>query len=523
MSRHRKITQDFKRSTVILILILANFISVSENAFAAADDSLDTSFGTAGKVTTAIGGAADEISSVILQSDGKIIAAGYSHNGSNGDYALVRYNTDGSLDTTFDTDGKVTTAFDNGNDFARAVVLQTDGKIVAVGDSANNAGNRNFSIVRYSADGSLDTSFDTDGKVTTAIGLGADVANSAILQSDGKIIAAGYYDNGINGNDFVLVRYNTNGSLDTSFDTDGKVSTTFGTGSDIAASVILQSDGKIIAAGYSNNGSNIDFALVRYNSDGSLDTSFDTDGKLTTAVGSGNEGIYSVILQSDGKIIAAGYSHNGSNNDFALVRYNSDGSLDTSFGTAGKVTTAVGAGAEEINSAILQSDGKIIAAGFSHNGSNNDFALVRYNSDGSLDTSFGTAGKVTTAVGAGAEEINSAILQSDGKIIAAGFSYNGSNNDFALVRYSITNAVAQDAAQAAAEAARVAAAQAEAARKAREQKELTEILALIPKIGELTLGLGEVTKSLTSTQCVKGKTTKTVKKGAKCPKGYVKR
>ena len=147
MSRHRKITQDFKRSTVILILILANFISVSENAFAAADDSLDTSFGRAGKVTTAIGGAADEISSVILQSDGKIIAAGYSHNGSNGDYALVRYNTDGSLDTTFDTDGKVTTAFDNGNDFARAVVLQTDGKIVAVGDSANNAGNRNFSII----------------------------------------------------------------------------------------------------------------------------------------------------------------------------------------------------------------------------------------------------------------------------------------------------------------------------------------------------------------------------------------
>ena len=208
-----------------------------------------------------------------------------------------------------------------------------------------------------------------------------------------------------------------------------------------------------------------------------------------------------------------------SENAFAAA----DDSLDTSFGTNGKVTTAVGSGNEVIYSVILQSDGKIIAAGYSNNGSNNDFALVRYNSDGSLDTSFGTAGKVTTAVGAGAEEINSAILQSDGKIIAAGFSYNGSNNDFALVRYSITNAAAQDAAQAAAEAARVAAAQAEAARKAREQKELTEILALIPKIGELTLGLGEVTKSLTSTQCVKGKTIKTVKKGAKCPKGFVKR
>jgi uncharacterized delta-60 repeat protein len=399
----------------------------------AADGDLDTSFGTGGKVTTPIGSGNDEAWSVVLQSDGKIIAAGYSHNGANNDFAVARYNADGSLDTSFGTGGKVTTPIGSENDTAYSVVLQSDGKIVAVGNSHNGT-NFDFAVARYNADGSLDTSFGTGGKVTTPIGSISETAYSVAVQSDGKIIAAGsaYI---ISGTDFAVVRYNADGSLDTSFDTDGIVTTQIGSGTDEAKSVVLQSDGKIILAGYSV-GTNRDFAVARYNADGSLDTSFDTDGKVTTLIRSANDEAYSVVLQSDGKIIAAGYSHNGANSDFAAAKYNADGSLDTSFDTDGKVTTPIGSGDDLAYSVVLKSDGKIIAVGYSHNGANRDFAVARYNADGSLDTSFDTDGKVTTPIGSGTDEAKSVVLQSDGKIIAAGYSHNGANTDFAVVRYA---------------------------------------------------------------------------------------
>ena len=217
------------------------------------------------------------------------------------------------------------------------------------------------------ANGSLDTSFDTEGKVTTALGSAGNGAQSVAIQSDGKIVVAGSSnDNDVSGDDFALARYNTDGSLDTSFDTDGKVTTAIGSSNDRAYSVAIQSNGKIVVAGNSSNGGfNTVFALARYNTDGSLDTSFDTDGKITTAIGSATDTAYSVAIQSDGKIVAAGYSYNGSNNDFALARYNTDGSLDTSFDTDGKITTAIGLEADLAQSVAIQSDGKIVAAGSS--------------------------------------------------------------------------------------------------------------------------------------------------------------
>jgi uncharacterized delta-60 repeat protein len=421
---------------VFLATILTFSLSNLQSPAWAADGDLDTTFDTDGKVTTAVGSGTDAAKSVVLQSDGKIVAAGNSSNGTNDDFAVVRYNVDGSLDTTFDTDGKVTTAVGSGDDVAYSVVLQSDGKIVAAGYSYDGS-NYDFAVVRYNTNGSLDTTFDTDGKVTTAVGSGTDVAYSVVLQSDGKIVVAGYSYNGTN-NDFAVVRYNTNGSLDTTFDTDGKVTTAIGSGTDAANSVVLQSDGKIVATGYSYNGSNHDFAVVRYNTNGSLDTTFDTDGKVTTAVGLGDDLAYSVVLQSDGKIVVAGYSSNGSDYVFAVVRYNIDGSLDTTFDTDGKVTTAIGSGTDVAYSVVLQSDGKIVAAGYSNNGTNVDFAVVRYNTNGSLDTTFDTDGKVTTAVGLGGDAAYSVVLQSDGKIVAAGYSHNGTNDDFAVVRYSIS-------------------------------------------------------------------------------------
>jgi len=248
-----------------------------------------------------------------------------------------------------------------------------------------------------------------------------------VTNGSGKVSSANVTD--------VSIGCHNSGSLDTSFSTDGKVTTAFGTSNDVATSVAIQSDGKIVAAGYSYNGANYDFALVRYNMDGSLDSTFGTGGKVTTAFGTGDDGAKSVAIQSDGKIVAAGYSDNGANYDFALVRYNTDGSLDSTFGTGGKVTTAVGTGTDNAKSVAIQSDGKIVAAGYSYNGANFDFALVRYNTDGSLDSTFGTGGKVTTAFGTSNDEAYSVAIQSDGKIVAAGSSNNGANYDFALVRY----------------------------------------------------------------------------------------
>jgi uncharacterized delta-60 repeat protein len=193
-----------------------------------------------------------------------------------------------------------------------------------------------------------------------------------------------------------------------------------------------------VAAGYSDNGSNFDFALVRYNTNGTLDTTFGASGIVTTPVGTGHDVANALGIQSDGRIVAAGSSYNsGSNNyDFALVRYNANGTLDTGFGTGGIVITPIGSGFDIAYALGIQPDGRIVAAGSSDNGSNFDFALVRYNANGTLDTGFSIGGIVTTPIGSSDDyAIALGIQSSDGKIVAAGYSYNGSNFDFALVRY----------------------------------------------------------------------------------------
>ena len=291
-----------------------------------------------------------------------------------------------------------------------------------------------------SGHGALDTTFNATGKVTTAIGTINDEAFALAVQSDGKLVAAGYSDTGTQGV-FALVRYNTDGSLDTTFNATGKVTTAIGTVNDIAYALVIQSDGKLVAAGYSDTGTQVEFALVRYNTDGSLDTTFNTTGKVTTAIGTVNDIAYALVIQSDGKLVAAGVSNTGTQDEFALARYNTDGSLDagaTGFGTGGIVTTAVGTVNDVASALAIQSNGKLVAAGFSYSGAQERFALARYNTDGSLDagaTGFGTGGKVTTAIGTITDVATALVVQSDGKLVAAGYSDGGAQTRFALARY----------------------------------------------------------------------------------------
>ena len=405
---------------------------------------LDTTFNTTGKVTTNILGFYDFASAVAIQPDGKIVVAGDSFSSGVSNFVLVRYNAEGSLDTSFGASGKVITDIGSGSDAANAVAIQLIGlemKIVAAGYSFNGTGS-DFALVRYNANGTLDTTFDADGKVTTPIGSGNDYANAVAIQSDGKIVVAGYSSNGTN-EDFALVRYNADGSLDTSFNSsliclpiaicNGKVTTPIGSGNDYAKAVAIQPDGKIVAVGDAAGGAGIGFALVRYNANGTLDTSFGASGKVFTDIGGGSNRANAVAIQPDGKIVAAG----NAGGDSALVRYNvADGSLDTSFGASGKVFTDIGGGSNRANAVAIQPDGKIVAAG----NAGGDSALVRYNvADGSLDTSFGASGKVITTIsgsGGGRNDSAQAVaIQPDGKIVAAGYAYNVDDTDFALARY----------------------------------------------------------------------------------------
>ncbi|MFF1396789.1 calcium-binding protein [Streptomyces sp. NPDC058287] len=421
----------------------AAFVLLCPGAALAAPGDLDPSFGTGGKVTTDFG-ANDGAEGVALQADGKVVAVGNSGAG----FALARYNTDGSLDTSFDTDGKVTTDFGSPSaNLAHAVALQADGKIVVaglVGDPVTAEGN--FALARYNTDGSLDTSFGTGGKVITDMG-GADGAFGVAVQADGRIVAAGLSGAGTAGDNFALARYNADGSLDTSFDNDGKVITDFG-GDDPGHGVAVQADGKIVAVGASAplNTGDYDFALARYNTNGSLDTSFDTDGKVTTAFGEDSDTASDVVLQPDGKIVAFGHSDQLPGNitdfDFALARFNADGSLDTSFDTDGKSTADLG-GRDFGAGVALQGNGKMVAVGSNEAASNVvDFGLARFNADGSLDTSFGTGGKVITRFGGGSGNngATGVAVQADGKIVAVGHS-NSPIDDFALARYEGGEAV----------------------------------------------------------------------------------
>jgi uncharacterized delta-60 repeat protein len=294
---------------------------------------------------------------LILQPDGKIVLAGTVGIDTLIRIALVRYNPDGTYDTSFDGDGAVKTTV-LGMCRAAAAVVQPDGKIVITG-FAIQPSNSTYHIVlaRYNTDGSLDTSFDGDGVVTIPIS-GQGSGTAVAVQADGKILMGGSSGS---PNRFTLARFNTDGSADPTFG-GGIVNTQLSTSSGIS-SIALMPDGSIIAAG-SANGSNSDFAVARYNPDGLLDTTFDSDGIVITPVGTGNDFLAGIAIQADGKLVAAGHAFNGTRNDMALVRYNTDGSLDSSYGAGGKAVIALFSDTT-ISSLSLDAAGKAVVVGTS--------------------------------------------------------------------------------------------------------------------------------------------------------------
>ncbi len=387
-----------RQALALLVVTGLVFSNLSNRAQAAAGD-LDPTFDQDGKVTTSFLGVADQASAVTIQSDGRIVVAGVSLSPDQALFALARYNPDGSLDNTFGTGGKVISDVSI-NDWLCDLAIQADGRIVAVGCGWGNSTKDDFLIIRYLADGSLDSSFGAGGIVTTDFAGSGDYASGVVIQPDGRIVAAGH--TGFNfESDFALVRYNADGSLDTTFGTGGKVTTNFyGNSDDGGTDIVRQTDGRLVVAGGTNtnftNPGQYNFALARYNTDGSLDPTFGAGGKAITDF-SANSFARAVAIQGDGRIVAAGVYglslESAINGDFALARYNLDGSLDTDFGMAGKVKTDYFGYTDEAFGVAIQTDDKIVAAGFAHEDTSvSTFALARYNADEIADLAVAKSG-----------------------------------------------------------------------------------------------------------------------------------
>ena len=272
------------------------------------DGTLDTTFGGGdGIAFTGVVSQNESFADMTLQADGKILLTGYSDDGSDKDFKLTRLNADGTLDLDFGTAGSVTTDFDADNDYARAVAVHSDGKIVIAG-VGDISGNRDVAVVRYNSDGTLDTTFDVDGKVTTDVGLNNTSTSDMTIQADGKIVVFGSGQPGFDPKDFFTLRYNTDGSLDSSWGGTGIVITSLGANSSTSSSVAVQADGKIIASGLYYNGTDSDVTVLRYDTNGILDNTFGVNGVSINNFTSNSIYIDDMALQADGKIVLAGYS-----------------------------------------------------------------------------------------------------------------------------------------------------------------------------------------------------------------------
>lgn len=421
-------------------------LTFSESYFAAArftsSGAVDGTFGDNGLVLANVSDAPGaRANGVSLQPDGKIVAAGatppvydWPNNRNKQSFAVARLNDDGSLDGSFGAGGKAVTVIGS-NDLAYAVALQPDGKIVAAGKSLY-AGKDRFAVARYNPNGTPDASFGSNGAATALVGDGGNQANAVRVQNDGKILAAGFASSG-GYTHFALVRFNTNGTLDSSFGSGGTVLTTFALGgTELAYGLEIQNDAKIVCGGLaaevSGSSVTVDFAAARYHASGGLDLSFGSFGRVKTNVGGGTLDVgYALALQPDGKILLAGgaglggipgpVNGNQSVNAFlALVRFNTNGTLDSSFGSGGSVVTQVGPYSDFATSIALQPDGKIVVAGASQSGSYKFFAL-RYATNGAVDASYGTGGTALVDFGSATNEFAYGLaLDSFGRAVLAG-------------------------------------------------------------------------------------------------------
>ena len=334
------------------------------------DGALDSTFGAAGRVITNLG-ADDRGRSVAIDATGKIVMGGDSLVSAS-DFAVARYDGNGTLDSSFNGSGYVTTDFNNSAEPAMNITIDQNGKIVAAG-FAHNGTDYDFALARYKDDGSLDASFGTNGLVTTDLG-GDERISAVAIDSNGKIVVVGRTGNASDYN-IAFVRYSDDGTLDTTFGASGIVTIDFGTVDDRAREIAFDSDDKLVIVGKTGAPGSSNFVVMRYNNDGLPDTTFGTNGVVITDIG-GDDRARDIVIDPNGKILIIGTSDSQGGNDFAVLRYNSDSTLDTTFGVNGIATVDFGGDDRGVGIA-LDSNNMIIVAGRSDSGSGNDFVAAR--------------------------------------------------------------------------------------------------------------------------------------------------
>jgi uncharacterized delta-60 repeat protein len=394
---------------------------------------LDTSFGNGG-FSIVYPATAGAINSVAIQPDGKIVAAGYSiNNSAQLTFMVIRYLSNGSLDTSFGTGGFVLLTPGTGDQLF-SVLIQNDGKIVAGGQASQTK----FALARYSSSGSLDLTFGTGGFSVLTFSAVSVIQSIALASTTLRVppvgaIVFGGYSTGTGGRDiFTLGRCLSNGTLDASFATSGyNTSTPATSNNDIIYSIVVRPDTTILAGGVSHGATTNKFALARYLSTGGIDNTFGTSGFSLVTPGV-SDSIASIALQVDGKIVVGGLAQtvaSAPDTLFGLGRYLAGGGADTSFGTSGFNLSTPTSG-DNIASVAIRPDGKIVVGG---SAGGVGFAVARYNTNGSLDTSFGTAGYNLTTPGTIQDMITSIALQADGKIVAGGFSLDAGGNSWPVI------------------------------------------------------------------------------------------
>ena len=342
------------------------------------------SFTPNGFVSTDFANGDDAGLGIGIDADGKIVVVGKADTAGilGNDFAIARYNSDGTLDTSFGSGGKVSTNFNDADDAAYAVAFDASGNLLVAGSAKTDRdnGHDDFALVRYTSAGVLDTTFGTNGTVVTDFDGGNDKAFSVTTDASGKILVAGSADSpGVFGDDFAIVRYNADGTLDTTFGTGGKVVTNFnnGDGQDQIWDITTDAAGNILVSGHStdaNSSTGVNFAIARYTSDGVLDTTFDGDGRVLEDFAGNDDYAWSITANADGSVRVGGYINNGNatGSDFASVQYTSTGALDTSYGTNGKVTSDFFNAADYGQSITKNADGDLLIAG----NQGGDFRLV---------------------------------------------------------------------------------------------------------------------------------------------------
>lgn len=384
------------------------------------DGAPDTAFADHGYLTMDPTSGKDECSAFDLRPDGTIVfATNLEAPGGHG-FSAGRCDSNGVFDSNWGTSGFAKSVTGKGIDWIYDLAVDPENRIIATGQSYDGA-NANALIARFTPDGRPDSTFGMMGSSTISM-VGANVrGNRLALQPDGKYVVVGER---IEGNKFSIaaMRFNADGTMDNSFGNSGVVITEYGNDDDGAFGVAVQSDGKIVATGYAFDGSIYQGVVLRYNSDGTMDQSFGSGGSVLFAYGTNEDGD-GIAIQADGKILVTGRTTSGSATNTFLLRLNTDGTLDNSFGSNGTTIVNVSSGYDGAYVIRLQNDGKIITAGWGQAGGSFIPSIMRFNTDGTLDQSFASGGKFVKVFNAGWDEyLSSLAIQEDGKIVAGGSS-----------------------------------------------------------------------------------------------------